>query len=62
MNALNVNAPNQIGSDDVDDGVRDMWKAIQTDPNIPPLLTMPGIQSPTELVNVFFCGGTAHGD
>lgn len=41
-------------NDDVDDGVRDMWKATQTDPNIPPLLTMPGIQSPTELVHYFF--------
>lgn len=50
MNASNVNTPIQLGSDDVDDSVRDMWKANQTDPNIPPLLTMPGIQSPTELV------------
>lgn len=41
--------------DDVDDSVRDMWKAIQTDPNIPPLLTMPGIQSPTELVLIHCC-------
>lgn len=41
----------QISSnDEVDDSVRDMWKTIITDSNIPPLLTMPGLQSATELV------------
>lgn len=52
MNAPHVNTAIQrdFQTDDVDDSVRDMWKAIHTDPNIPPLLTMPGIQSPSELV------------
>lgn len=40
------------GADEVDDSVRDMWKTIETDPNIPPILTMPGLQSSTELVNL----------
>ncbi|XP_055317272.1 trafficking protein particle complex subunit 12 [Sitodiplosis mosellana] len=44
--ALSVQAQTE---DDVEDSIRDMWKTIQTDSNIPPLLTMPGLQSSTEL-------------
>lgn len=42
--------PNEDG---VDESVRDLWKTITTDPAIPPLLTMPGLLSATELVWIY---------
>lgn len=45
----------QTSSDDgVDDCVRDLWKNIPTDSNVPPQLTMPGLQSSTELARTIF--------
>lgn len=35
----------------VADEVKDMWAPPHTEPGIPPLLTMPGVQSPNDLVN-----------
>lgn len=35
----------------VPDNVKDMWAPPHTEPGIPPLLTMPGVQSPNDLVN-----------
>lgn len=37
--------------DGVSNEIRDMWKTIATDSSIPPLQTMPGILSQTELVS-----------
>lgn len=39
--------------DGVDESVRDLWKTITTDPAIPPLLTMPGLLSASELVLIY---------
>lgn len=39
--------------DGVDESVRDLWKTITTDLAIPPLLTMPGLLSATELVLIY---------
>lgn len=39
--------------DGVDESVRDLWKTITTDPAIPPLLTLPGLLSATELVWIY---------
>lgn len=36
----------------VPDDVKDMWAPPHTEPGIPPLLTMPGVQSPNDLVNI----------
>lgn len=43
-----------LAEDDVPNEIRDMWKIISNDSNIPPLLTMPGILSQNELVYFYY--------
>ena len=33
------------------DNIKDMWEPPHVETGIPPLLTMPGVQSPNDLVN-----------
>lgn len=35
----------------VQDEVKDFWEPPHTEPGVPPLLTMPGVQSPNDLVS-----------
>lgn len=52
----NIDSSNFLGTSlqqneiNVSDEVKDMWEPAHTEPGIPPLLTMPGVHSPNDLV------------
>lgn len=54
----NIDSSNFLGTSlqqneiNVSDEVKDMWEPPHTEPGIPPLLTMPGVHSPNDLVTI----------